>query len=80
MYDDRSAAALREQILSMCDTRAVLVELMGRLDQLQNCQTMSIARQQVLALQVCPLKPPQLLARCTHACMPHLQLAWECQP
>lgn len=60
VYDDRSAAALREQILSVCDTRAVLVELACRLDQLQNCHTMSLARQQTLALQVCPPSPPPL--------------------
>eukprot|EP00892_Ulva_mutabilis_P005765 jgi/Ulvmu1/3560/UM166_0014.1 len=58
VYDDRSAAALREHILSMCDTRAVLVELVCRLDQLQNCHTMSLARQQVLALQVLQVFSP----------------------
>jgi hypothetical protein len=54
IYDEASSAAVREQCLSMCDVRAVLVEVVCRLDQLQNCGTMDAAKQQILALQVWP--------------------------
>ena len=52
VYDEASSAAVREQCLTLCDVRAVLIEVVCRLDQLQNCQSADIAKQQVLALQV----------------------------
>lgn len=61
VYDEASSAAVREQCLSLCDVRAVLIEVVCRLDQLQNCQRMGIAKQQVLALQVCATSFPVFL-------------------
>lgn len=52
VYDEASSAAVREQCLTLCDVRAVLIEVVCRLDQLQNCQSAGVAKQQVLALQV----------------------------
>lgn len=52
VYDEASSAAVREQCLTLCDVRAVLIEVVCCLDQLQNCQHVSLAKRQVLALQV----------------------------
>jgi GTP pyrophosphokinase len=54
VYDEPSSAAVREQCLTLCDVRAVLIEVVCRIDQLQNCSHLSTAKQQVLALQVRP--------------------------
>ena len=83
IYDEASSAAVREQCLTLCDVRAVLIEVVCRLDQLQNCQRMSLAKQQVLALQVCAtrfLKAPNSWRPVSHGpCDTHCKCV-QCSP
>jgi GTP pyrophosphokinase len=53
VYDEQAATALREMCLSLCDVRAILVEVICQLDLIQNSQRLSLAKRQVLAIQVC---------------------------
>lgn len=84
VYDEQTASALCEMCLALCDMRAVLVEVVSQLDLVQNRAQLPLAKQQVLAMQVCCT--PQLwrfvtLMRWGHCIPPQalssLHVAWS---
>jgi hypothetical protein len=52
VYDEAASSAVCEMCLSLCDMRAILVEVVCQLDLLQNAAELKPARRQVLAAQV----------------------------